>query len=332
MAPSPPLIPRRVSKSYENIKLKGQESIDPPTTVHTVTSMGSHPPIPPRKGYENVELKESKKKMEEEKERGRGKEGVMMATSPGVNPPVPLKRARSPQPPKELCPITPPVPARRSGREKKAAAGAAKNSKKTKLFKVTSMPYCPVSPDDSSPQLPARGKNRSVSNPVSLPLEVENDDSANCDKPSPYYSLPPDSLSPMAEIDARFQINDSDEGEEEEEVSKDGEEEGLETYLTLGEEIQSKARSGSGTEEKAIKSPVQYCPPLPPKVHTYMKLHVANCLDSSLLGQPSQFIIGENSCTGSLHHYTVYAYRFQHLCMSTFVYVAECVQRHNTGP
>ncbi|MCG8625380.1 MAG: hypothetical protein MJE68_25710 [Proteobacteria bacterium] len=84
--------------------------------------------------------------MEEEEERGRGKEGIMMATSPGVNPPIPLKRARSPQPPKELCPITPPVPARRSGREKKAAAGAAENSKKTKLFKVMSMPYCPVSP------------------------------------------------------------------------------------------------------------------------------------------------------------------------------------------
>ena len=262
MAPSPPLIPRRVSKSYENIKLKGQESIDPPTTAMTSISMGSHlPTLPPRKGYENVELKESKRKISmEEEERGRGKEGIMMATSPCVNPPVPLKRARSPQPPKELCPITPPVPARRSGREKKAAAGAAENSKKPKLFKVTSMPYCPVSPDDSSPQLPAREKNRSVSNPVSLPLEVENDDSANCDKPSPYYSLPPDSLSPMAEIDARFHIDDSDEGEEG----------GLETYLTLGEEIQSKARSGSGMEEKAIKSPVQYCPPLPPKPEVHI--------------------------------------------------------------
>ena len=50
----------------------------------------------------------------------------------------------------------------------------------------------------------------------------------------------------MAEIDVRFQIDDSDEGEEG----------GLETYLTLGEEIQSKARSGSGMEEKAMKSPV----------------------------------------------------------------------------
>ena len=275
VASSLPLIPRRVSKSYENIKLKGQESVDPPTTAMTSISMVSHPPIPPRKGYENVELKESKKKNmeEEEKERDRGKEDVIMATSPGVNPPIPLKRARSPQPPKELCPITPPVPARRSGREKKAAAGAAENSKKTKLFKVTSMPYCPVSPDSSSPQLPARPKNRSVSNPVSLPLEVENDDSANCDKPSPYYSLPPDSLSPMVEINARFQIDDSDEGEEEE-ASKDREERGLEMYLTLDQEIQSKARSGGGTEEKAIKSPVQYCPPLPPKVRTctYMGL------------------------------------------------------------
>ncbi|MCG8625379.1 MAG: hypothetical protein MJE68_25705, partial [Proteobacteria bacterium] len=93
-------------------------------------------------------------------------------------------------------------------------------------------------------------------------MEVENDDSANCDKPSPYYSLPPDLLSPMAEIDARFQIDDSDEGEEG----------GLETYLTLamGKEI---ARSGSGTEI-AIKSPVQYCPPLPPKVCTHMGVHV----------------------------------------------------------
>ena len=229
----------------------------------TSISMGSHPPnIPPRKGYENVELKESKRKMEKEEERGRGKEGIVMGTSPGVNPPVPLKRARSPQPPKELCPITPPVPARRSGREK-AAAGATENSKKTKLFKVISMPYCPVSLDDSSPQLSARGKNRSVSNLVSLPLVVENNDSANCSKPSPYYSLPPDSLSPMAEINARFQIDDSDEGEvsqEEEKLSKDGEEGGLEMYLTLGEEIQSKARSGSGTEEIAIKSPALYCP------------------------------------------------------------------------
>ena len=149
----------------------------------------------------------------------------------------------------------PPMPARRS-REKTAAEN------KTKLFKVTSMPYCPVTPD--SPQLPVKGKSRSVSNPVVLPLE-END-SANCDKPSPYYSLPPDSLSPMAEIDARFQIHDSDEGEGE--LNEDGGG-GLELYLTLGEdEIQSKAKSSDGEEkEKAIKSPMQYCPPpLPPKV------------------------------------------------------------------
>ena len=59
----------------------------------------------------------------------------------------------------------------------------------------------------------------------------------------------------MAEIDARFQIDDSNEGEEE----------GLETYLTLGEEIKSKARSGSETEEKAIKSPAQYCPLFHPR-------------------------------------------------------------------
>jgi hypothetical protein len=270
VAPSPPLIPRRVSKSYENIKLKGQESVDLPATATAMTtSVVSHPrpPIPPRKGYENVELKEPKKKMEEEKERGRGTENLATkASSPGVRPPIPLKRARSPQPPKEYCPVTPPVPARRSTKEK-AAAGVAENSKKTKLFKVTSMPYCPVSPDDSSPpQFPARGKNRSVSNPF-LPLEIENDDSANCDTPSPYYSLPPDSLSPMAEIDTRFHIDDSDEGEEE--LSKDGEEGGgLEMYLTLDEEILSKARigSGGGMEKKSIKSPVQHCPPLPPKV------------------------------------------------------------------
>ena len=64
----------------------------------------------------------------------------------------------------------------------------------------------------------------------------------------------------MAEIDARFQINDSDEGEEG----------GLEMYLTLGEEIQSKARSGSGMEEITIKSPVQYFPPLPPKPEVHI--------------------------------------------------------------
>ena len=60
-------------------------------------------------------------------------------------------------------------------------------------------------------------------------------------------------------------------------MSKDGEEGGLEIYLTLGEVTQAKARSGSGTEEKAIKSPVQYCPPLPPKVCTHMGVHVASC-------------------------------------------------------
>ena len=253
MAPSLPLIPRRVSKSYENVKLKGQESVDLDQAT-TTSVMDNRPPIPPRRGYENVELKESKK---EEKERGTG--DVHVATiSPGVNPPIPLKRSRSPQPPnvKEYCPVVPPMPARRS-REKTAAEN------KTKLFKVTSMPYCPVTPD--SPQLPVKGKSRSVSNPVVLPLE-ENDDSANCDKPSPYYSLPPDSLSPMADIDARFQIDDSDEGEGE--LNEDGGG-GLELYLTLGEdEIQSKTKSSDGEEkEKAIKSPMQYCPPpLPPKV------------------------------------------------------------------
>ena len=202
--------------------------------------MVSHPPIPPRKGYENVELKIKKEE--------RGAENG--ATSPGINPPVPLKRSRSPQPPKEY---TPPMPARRA-REKGRET-------KTKLFKVTSVPYCAVSPD--SPQLPVR-KNRSASNPV-LPLK-ENDDSANCDNPSPYYSMPPDSLSPMAEVDARFQIDDSD---EEEELNKD-EEEHFEMYLTLDEDIQSMAKSGG--EERAIKSPIQ-CPPLPPKVRKTSRLN-----------------------------------------------------------
>ena len=266
VAQSPPLIPRRVSKSYENVKLKGQESVDQDTT----TSVVSHPPIPPRKGYENVELKE--KKREE-----RGTENV--ATSPGINPPIPLKRARSPQPPKEYYPVVPPIPARRS-REK---AGA---EKKMKLFKVTSVPYCPVSPD--SPQLPVKGKSRSASNPV-LPLE-ESDDSANCDNPSPYYSLPPDSLSPMAEIDARFQVDDS---EEEEELNKGGEG-GLEMYLTLDEEIQSKARSGE--EEKAIKSPIQYCPPLPPKVRE------SSCLDYFI----SITFIGSSVNAHTIRHWVCY--------------------------
>lgn len=239
MAQSPPLIPRRVSKSYENVKLKGQESIDQGTM--TTSSMLSHPPIPPRKGYENVELKIKKEE--------RGTENG--ATSPGINPPIPLKRSRSPQPPKEYCSVTPPRPARRT-REKGTET-------KTKLFKVTSMPYCPLSPD--SPQLPAREKTRSTSNPV-LPLK-ESDDSANCDSPSPYYSLPPDSLSPMAEIDARFQIDDS---EEESELIKDGDER-FEMYLTLDEEkILSTAKNGG--DERAIKSPIQCpsVPPLPPKV------------------------------------------------------------------
>ena len=265
VAPSPPLIPRRVSRSYENVKLKGQESVDKGVT----TSVVSHPPrIPPRKGYENVELKESKKKKTEEKEEEeeRGTENVATTASLRVNPPIPLKRARSPQPPKEYCPVTPPMPARRS-REK----AGAEDSKMTKLFKVASVPYCPVTPN--SPQLPVRGESHSVSNLVTLPLEESADESANCDEPSPYYSLPPDSLSPMAEVDARFHIDDSGEEEEPEggELDKDGEGGHLEVYLTLDEEIQSKARSGvRGKEEeeveKVLKSPMQYCPPLPPKV------------------------------------------------------------------
>ena len=222
--PSPPLIPRRVSKSYENVKLKEQESLDHDQGT-TLTDQSNGPPIPPRKGYENVELKV--------KEKG--------ATSPGIQPPVPRKRARSPQPPKEYCPITPPLP--RKAREK--------STEKSKLFKVTSVPYCPVSPD--SPQLLPREKNRST---PSLPLK-ESVDPANGDNPSPYYSLPPDS-SPTCIVEFDTQFDDSGE-EESNEVGEDA----FETYLTLDEEILSKAKS----REEVIESPTK-CPPLPPKVRS----------------------------------------------------------------
>ena len=99
------------------------------------------------------------------------------------------------------------------------------------------------------------------------------------------------SLSPMVEIDARFQIDNSE--EEEEELNKDGEG-GLEMYLTLDEEIQSKARNGE--EEKAIKSPIQYCPPLPPKV----------CENSCLDYFNSISLVGSSVNAHTIRHWVCY--------------------------
>ena len=156
VTPSLPLVPKRVTRSYENVKLKEKGA--------TETTNG--PPLPPRKGYENVKLKEK---------------GTNGTTLLGPNPPVPLKRVRIPLPSflkkQEVCAITPPLP-------RKVMDG---DPERSKLCKTVSAPYCPISPN--SPEVLKKGR----SDP-SLPIPLkESDNSTAVDNPNPYYTLPPDS-------------------------------------------------------------------------------------------------------------------------------------------
>ena len=132
---TPPLIPKRVTRSYENVKLKEKAA--------------DSPPLPPKKGYENVELK------------GKGENGT---PSLGPNPPVPLRRTRVPLPSptkeQDVCTLTPPIPRR----------ARDKSPDRSKLFKAFSAPYCPVSPD--SPEV--RRKERKDSSPLIIPNETDD--------------------------------------------------------------------------------------------------------------------------------------------------------------
>lgn len=156
VTPAPPLVPKRVTRSYENVKLKEKGT----------TQATSGPPLPPKKGYENVDLEER---------------GTKDTTSLSSHPPVPLRRTRVPLPlpvkKQQVCAITPPRPDR----------PIDMSPQQIKLFKTMSEPYCPILP--GSPEVLKKG--RSDSSP-SVPLQ-ENDNSTAVDNPSPYYSLPPDS-------------------------------------------------------------------------------------------------------------------------------------------
>ena len=241
--PTLPLVPRRVLKNYENVKPKQERETNAVAKV-APPKRKCPPPIPPC--YENVELREKKEV--------HVRRFAIRVTSPsGLRPPVPTKRAPSPpQRPdkdKDRCPVTPPVPRRRE-----------KGTEKSKIFKVTtSVPYCPVSPD--SPPLLARESNRST---PTRPL-MENDDSANRDNSSPYYSLPPDSPH-VQEFPTQFDAL------KEEELDSGGEED-LATYLTL-DEIQSMT---AGRREEQVRKSPSVRSVSPPKVR-YDKSRVLCCI------------------------------------------------------
>lgn len=174
---NPPLVPKRVTRSYENVMLKENGT--------TETTNG--PPLPPKKGYENVELKEK---------------GTNGTTSLGHNPPVPLKRVRVPLPSflkkQEVCAITPPSPRRVMDDV----------PERSKLCKTVSASYSPVLP--TSPEVLKKGRSDS-----SLPVPLkESDNLIAVDNPNPYYSLPPDSDYPLPDFSedelSKFQNNEEE--------------------------------------------------------------------------------------------------------------------------
>ena len=230
VTPAPPLIPRRMLKSYENVKLQ-----DNGHTALETTNKG--PPLPPRKAsYENVDLKE------------KGSQG---ASLPGPNPPVPFKRARvtrhTPPRGQEICTVTPPLPQK---------VLDLMTSDKSKLLKSTSVPYqCPISQD--SPQFPP--KERSGSVPFLLPLKQQNDNltTKTPPNPSPYYSLPPDSALADVTFDD-FGIEGSST------LDDDDSDDGPEAYITLDEQFSSVDSRNEGSQGQTLQS----APPLPPKVGT----------------------------------------------------------------
>ena len=236
VALTPPLVPKRVSRSYENCQPK--EAV--------TTEVRARPLVPPKKGYENVELTD------------KSVQGSS-ATSPGLNPPVPARRTRAPRtPPRELesCPVTPPPS--RKGRDKVTP-------ERSKLFKTTSYPYCPVSPD--SPVLPAKLTTKSRPH---LPTKSEGDDSTKSDQPSPYYSLPPD-FSPADNFD--LALSDSSE----EGSGKLDEEEGHETYLMLDEDVDTTKKQDAEQQLSLLTRP-----PIPPKVCHWL----SSVLTSALSAEP----------------------------------------------
>ena len=235
VAPSPPLIPRRTSRNYENINNVNVKDRDAAT--HTQRA-GNCPPLPPKKSYENVELKP------------KGSKGASLSSP---NAPIPLKRSRVPRtPPREqqVCPITPPFP--RRSREQQVCPITPplprrlkdKSSEKSMLLKSASAPFSPISQD--SPELPR--KKLSDSSSLVLSME-ENDDVANSfDNPSPYYSLPPD-ISPTNDILDDFDIKGS------------MDEEDMDMYLTLDDKVLPPNKASSTKTKVHV-----VCPPLPPKV------------------------------------------------------------------